>query len=98
MRITGAGLKFWYCGLLLATVSLLAASEAVIPTPRFLEPLDAQIRIRGPFKDTSRTAVSAGAKILIVPVENSPAPMRGGVTPDSGRQRRADTCLDNFRQ
>src|SRR3954454_14911988 len=36
--------------------------------------------------------VSAGAKIPIVPVENSPAPWTGGVNPDSGIQRRADIC------
>src|SRR5947208_1709555 len=39
-----------------------------------------------------RFCVSAGAKIPIVPVENSPAPWTGGVDPDSGIQRRADIC------
>ena len=38
--------------------------------------------------------VSAGAKIPpIVPVENSPTPGAGGVNPDSGKQRRVETCL-----
>jgi hypothetical protein len=37
--------------------------------------------------------VSAGAKIPIVPVENSPTPQAGGVNPDSGNQRRVKSCL-----
>jgi hypothetical protein len=59
----------------------------------FAEEIKSHIELQADALHSEGLSVSAGAKIPIVPVENSPAPQASGVNPESGRQRRVETCL-----